>query len=130
VTARAVSREGSLTAAQGEETNGCMLGASSVLQIGGDTGALLVHAPQSRLGAEIEIRGIEDAWEGTHTAVRERIVGQDRHLYSGLFPALSSGVYEIRWREPDGPVEDRSCTNQTIIVAGGVVTETMLPDAR
>jgi hypothetical protein len=110
------------------ETYGCTSGASSVLDIGRDTGALLVHSPQVRLGSEIEIRGIDEAWVGTHTAVRERIVGQGHRFYSALFPALKSGAYEIRWREPGGQMEDPSRRGRTIIVSGGVVTETILPD--
>jgi hypothetical protein len=68
-----------------------------VLDIGGNIGAAIVHAPPSLDGAEIEIRPLGQPWDGRHVAVRAR------HLPSGvihaaLFESLEQGRWEVRIR--------------------------------
>jgi hypothetical protein len=93
---------------------------SVVVDIGESTGALLVDAPSQREGAEIEIRRCGTQWTGTHVAVRERHVS-NRVFFAGLFSALESGVYEIRWRDDDKGIR------KVLHIAPASVTETSLP---
>ena len=89
---------------------------SVVLDIGGEVGAAAIYVPASLAGDEIEIRGIDEPWRGTHVAVRERAL-PDRTVWAALFPALREGRYEIRVREgdPTGPTS-------SVAVTGGQVT--------
>jgi hypothetical protein len=92
-----------------------------MLDIGPGRGALVVYAPQSLLGEEIEIRPHGEDWAGAHTAVRARHVG-DRVLHAGVFGSLAAGRYDIRLRTSSaegGP-------GQVIEVASAVVVETTL----
>lgn len=92
---------------------------SVVLDIGGDVGAAIVHAPAALAGSEIEIRRGGAPWDGTHVAVRARHI-PDGELYAALFPALGYGSYEVRLRgDAKGPVA-------SLRVEGGRVTETRL----
>ena len=90
-----------------------------MLDIGGDVGAAIVHAPAALAGSEIEIRRGGARWDGTHVAVRARHI-PDGELYAALFPALGYGSYEGRLRgDAKGPVA-------SLRVEGGRVTETRL----
>jgi len=93
---------------------------SVVLDIGGDVGAAIVHAPEALVGSEIEIRRCGAPWDGTHVAVRaRRVPGGDVH--AALFPALVHGAYEVRPRgEAHAPVTP-------LTVEGGRVAVTSLP---
>ena len=76
---------------------------SVVLDIGGDRGALVVYAPPTAIGREIEIRRRGRAWAGDHVAVRGRAVGA-RPVAAALFGPLEAGSYQVRWRRvPGGP---------------------------
>jgi hypothetical protein len=98
-----------------------------VLDIGGDIGAAMVVAPASLVGTEIEIRQAGGAWDGTHTAIRQRDLG-DTTSFAGVFPALLAGDYELRIKgDPRtaaglGPTVD-------LAVTGGVVTRLNWPIA-
>ena len=76
-----------------------------------------MRTPGSLLGSEIEIRRQGDAWEGQHTAVRERQL-PDGAVYAALFGALTAGPYDVRVRhgDPGGPVA-------VVAVEGGRVVE-------
>ena len=65
-----------------------------VLDIGGDVGALVVHATGELSGVEIELarRGERQAF--VHTEVRERRL-PDGTLYAGVFPAVMIGEYTL-----------------------------------
>lgn len=65
-----------------------------VLDIGGDVGALVVHATGELSGVEIELarRGERQAF--VHTEVRERRL-PDGTLYAGVFPAVVVGEYTL-----------------------------------
>jgi hypothetical protein len=89
-----------------------------VLDIGGNTGALVIVTGPEWHGKEIEISPRDaderDQSARTHVAVRERHVA-DGTRYTAVFPALPAGAYVI-WRSP---------TEQagTVVVAGATVTE-------
>jgi hypothetical protein len=86
-----------------------------VLDIGGQIGAAAVYVPDSLADVEIEIRGTDEPWTGTHVAVRERLL-PDGPVWAALFPSLTEGDYEIRVRggDPAGPTG-------TVSVSGGRV---------
>jgi hypothetical protein len=98
-----------------------------VLDIGGDIGAAMVAAPASLVGAEIEIRPAGRPWEGTHTAIRQRNLG-DATTFAGVFPSLPAGDYELRIKGDPcipaglGPTVD-------LVVTGGAVTRLNWPIA-
>ena len=68
---------------------------SVVLDIGADTGAAVIYAYESLAGSEIEIRGSGRPWDGTHTAVRRRDLGE-AVCFAGVFGSLPAGEYELR----------------------------------
>ena len=82
-----------------------------VLDIGGDTGALVIHAAADRDQAEIEISPAGgDA--RSHNVVRARAVGGGTR-YAAVFPALPAGDYVI-W-------QDDAAAAGTVTVRGGQV---------
>jgi hypothetical protein len=87
-----------------------------LLDIGGEVGAAAIYVPASLAGEEIEIRGVDEPWRGTHVAVRERPLS-DRTVWAALFPALSQGSYEIRVRGGDP-----TTPTARVRVTGGQVT--------
>ncbi|MFY1636085.1 phospholipase [Solwaraspora sp. WMMB335] len=100
-----------------------------VLDIGGDTGALIIYTGQEFHGREIEIgpfagegggAGEQQSAAGsrTHAAVRERRV-HDGVFYSAVYTDLSAGVYTV-WRAPDVPAGQ-------VTITGGAVTEFVWP---
>ena len=90
--------------------------ATVMADIGGDTGAAVVYTPGELVGQELEIRRVGHAWDGTHTAVRERHVGSTT-LWAGFFGALDAGEYEVRLR-------DDASRAMGVEIVGGTVTET------
>jgi len=109
-----------------------------MLDIGADTGALVVYTSDLLTGAEIEIRPSGGVWADHHTAVRARHVG-DRVLHAGVFGSLPAGPYQLRLRPPGsaghahlGRRTHRPCSTgagpavTTVVVAPGAVTETSL----
>ena len=117
-----------------------------VLDIGGDIGALIVTAPTSMIGLEIEIcpAGARDQvpdeggtwWEGEwhshqhahshgpawpHVEVLERPHGDGRLAPVAVYPGLLAGRYEL-WRRPNEP------TALTIDVTGAEITTATWPD--
>ena len=82
-----------------------------VLDIGGNTGALVIHAPADRDQAEIEISPAGgDA--RSHNVVRARAVGGGTR-YAAVFPALPAGDYVI-WQDDDDAAG-------TVTIRGGQV---------
>jgi len=84
-----------------------------ILDIGADTGALIIHAAIDRDQAEVEISpaGSEPATR-THNIVRRReAVGGA--VYAAVFPALTAGDYVV-WRDTATPAG-------TVTVQGGRV---------
>jgi hypothetical protein len=97
-----------------------------MLDIGGDTGALVVYTSERLLGQEIETRTHGGIWAGVHTAVRARHVG-DTVLYAGVFGSLAAGLYDLRVRHAPGPSPSMAM-KQTVAVTPGAVAETRLAD--
>lgn len=87
---------------------------SVVMDIGGDTGAIVVYTSEALDGVEIEItrRGEERAF--VHTEVRERRLSEGS-IYAGVFPGVPAGEYALVPIEALPPTE--------ISVAGGHVSE-------
>jgi len=90
-----------------------------LLDIGADTGALILHAPAELNGVEIEIspNGAAGA-PRTHSRVRERRVGTGVR-YAAVYPAVPSGTYTV-WRDSVTPAA-------TVTIAGGSVTSCRWP---
>ncbi|MFC0508116.1 phospholipase [Micromonospora costi] len=90
-----------------------------MLELGGDTGALIIHTGPDLHGTEIEI---SPAGRGgvprTHAAVRERRA-RDRTFHSAVYPDLPAAVYTVWWdeRTPAGSIR----------VTGGAVAEFVWP---
>ena len=77
---------------------------SVVLDIGGDVGAAIVHAPASLAGSEIEIRRVRRT-VGRHPCRRPGPAHPGGEVHAALFPGLARGSYEVRVRgDADGPV--------------------------
>ncbi|HMG32000.1 MAG TPA: hypothetical protein VK585_17980 [Jiangellaceae bacterium] len=88
---------------------------SLVVDIGGDTGALIVYALPDLVGQEIEITRAEmSSGHPVHNVVRPRRVGP-RVVFAAVFPDVPAGTYSpYRKGVTDGPA---------FTVAGGHVTE-------
>ncbi|MFG3642404.1 phospholipase [Micromonospora sp. NPDC047762] len=89
-----------------------------VLDLGGDTGALIVYTGRDLHGREIEISRDDD--RRVHSAVRERLV-RDGSFHSAVYPDLPSGIYTVWW--------DDHTSAGTITVHGGVVAEFVWPSS-
>jgi hypothetical protein len=90
-----------------------------VLDIGGVIGAAIVYVDGDLAGAEIEIRAAgAHGWDGTHTAVRPRLVGSGV-VHAAVFESLVAGSYQLRVDERDRVVP--------LDVEGGAVTELRWP---
>lgn len=97
--------------------------ASVVLDIGGEIGALILHADAAQLGREIEISPVprgdaarEDGAEApvrTHSMVRERRT--DPPSYDAVYPDLREGEYTV-WHDGETPAG-------TVTVVGGRISE-------
>jgi hypothetical protein len=113
-----------------------------VLDIGGDVGALVIVAPASMDGVEIEARPI--GWVGhshdhdhghdhdhdhdhgpgsthlEHVAVLARPLPDGERVHSAVFAGLTAGTYEL-YERPAGPVR------LTVSVTGGSVADAVWP---
>jgi hypothetical protein len=84
-----------------------------LLDLGADTGALVLYTPADLLGAEIEISPLTPGGPRTHAAVRARPVpGGTR--YAVLYEGLPAGDYTL-WRNHDTP-------GGQVTIVGGQVT--------
>jgi hypothetical protein len=90
-----------------------------VLNIGADTGALVLHTPASMDGWEIDISrtGIPAAAR-THSQVRERRTGTSVQ-YAAVYPDLAAGDYTL-WREDGTAAVD-------VTITGGSITSCHWP---
>jgi hypothetical protein len=76
--------------------------ASVMLDIGPDTGVLVIHTTEREHLQEIEISpGTDATAPRTHAAVRERIL-PDRVLHAAVYPGLTGGTYTV-WRDATTP---------------------------
>lgn len=89
-----------------------MVAQAAVLDIGGDVGAVLVHAGAELDGEEIELYD-ESGGYLMHTEVHGRHVS-GRRRYAGLFPTVRAGTYLLD--RCDGSPREQ------VVVTGGEVT--------
>ncbi|MDP9795344.1 hypothetical protein J2S43_003856 [Catenuloplanes nepalensis] len=70
---------------------------SVMLDIGRDTGALVIYTGPEQQGLEIEISPLDTLTAArTHVAVRERLINHGK-LYCAVYPSLPAGRYTV-WR--------------------------------
>jgi hypothetical protein len=88
-----------------------------LLDIGGDVGALVVHAAGALDGVEIELarRGEKRAF--VHTEVRERRLPEGS-VYAGVFPAVMIGEYTLLGLD--------GAPDHDVTISSGTVTEITL----
>ena len=89
-----------------------------VLDIGGDVGALVVHAAAEHSGVEIELARRGERRPFVHTEVRERRL-PDGSVYAGVFPAVTIGDYTL--------LGINGSADQDLTIVSGRVTEVSLP---
>ncbi len=87
---------------------------TAVLDIGGETGALIIYAGEDTVGDEIEVCESGNLASRVHNVVRARRAPSGL-VYAAVFPALPGGRYDVLG--PDG-LPRREAT-----VSGGSVTE-------
>ncbi|MGP7996339.1 MAG: hypothetical protein ACLPKI_03230 [Streptosporangiaceae bacterium] len=93
---------------------------SVVLDIGGDTGALIIIAPAAMDGHEIHVSPVgPPRVPRTHAVVRERRL-TPAHCHAAVYPALAGGEYTI-WR-------DRHTPAGTVVIRGGAITSYRWPE--
>lgn len=93
---------------------------SVVLEVGADIGALVLHAPASLDGREIEISQLGvPAARRTHSRVRQRRAGHCVQ-YAAVYPSLAAGAYTI-WR-------DEIAAAGIVTINGGQVTSCHWPE--
>ncbi len=98
---------------------------SVLVDVGGSRGALVVYAPELFHGVELEIRGLDEAWDGTHTAVRRREL-RDAVTFAGVFGSLPAGDYELRTLGADVH-PGAGAVRVSVTVTGGEVTQVQWP---
>ena len=89
---------------------------SVVLDIGADTGALVVHTGPEQDGVEIEVSPVDQPQRRTHAAVRPRHL-PGRTVYSAVITPLPTGRYTV-WREKEG-----NAVESVVEVPGGGVAQ-------
>jgi hypothetical protein len=67
---------------------------SAILDIGADTGALVIYADPVMLGREIEISCIGDLVPVAHNVVRARST-PGGFVYAAVFPEVTCGEYSV-----------------------------------
>ena len=86
----------------------------SVLDVGGDVGALILTTGAEYEGREIEVSPIDEPDARIHTAIRQRRVA-DRIVYAGVYPQLKGGTYRIWIERPE--------LRSVVTITGGEVAE-------
>jgi hypothetical protein len=94
---------------------------SVVLELGGDTGVLVLYAPARLHGTEIEISPEGDGRHGhrTHSLVRERVTAAGTR-YAAVYPDVAAGRYTV-WGDGDVPAG-------TVVISGGQVASFHWPE--
>jgi hypothetical protein len=87
---------------------------SIILDIGADKGSLMIMAPETLAGAEIEISPVGADHARTHIAIRERRAPSGIR-WAGIFPPLLEGDYTV-W-DLDGTARE------VVTVVGGEVAQ-------
>jgi hypothetical protein len=86
---------------------------SVLLDIGADTGALIIHTTAAQDGLEIHVSPADRPGQRTHAAVRPRHL-PDRTAYAAVITPLPEGEYTV-W--------DGNTVHGTVTVDGGHVSE-------
>ncbi|HEX7473936.1 MAG TPA: hypothetical protein VF323_12705 [Candidatus Limnocylindrales bacterium] len=94
----------------------------SVLDIGGDIGALILTTGPEYVDREIEVSPIGDAASRTHTAIHRR-VRDGLVAFTGVYPELRAGEYRVWTDDPRLP-------DRVTIVGGAVAELDWTPEAR
>lgn len=89
---------------------------ATVLDIGDDVGALLLHAEAHLEGAEIEISPVADPMRRQHVAVHRR---PQTDTYAAVYPSLREGRYELWAADGSAALE--------VVISGGTITEARWP---
>ncbi len=85
---------------------------SAVLDIGHETGALVIYADESMVGREVEIAGIGDGTAIAHNVVRTRHT-PNGPVHAAVFPDVARGEYTVLGNDAILPTE--------VVVTGGSV---------
>jgi hypothetical protein len=103
-----------VNATAGSETPTAEPSTAVFVDVGGDVGALVLSAPASLSGLEVEIERTGEAGSRTHVYVLARRTGRGV-VHAAVFPSLAEGRYTVFGIDgrPDGAV----------VVRGGEVTE-------
>lgn len=91
---------------------------SVILELGGDIGALILQAPPSLAGREIEISPAGGS--RTHSLVRERRT-EAGLSYAAVYPGLPAGEYTV-WRDDGLPAGQ-------VTISGGHASQFRWPEA-
>jgi len=102
-----------------EQLPGPSSSGSVVLDLGADTGVLVLHTPPGLDGREIDISPAGRVpGPRTHSQVRQRrTAGQVQ--YAAVYPGLTAGEYVV-WQDATTPT-------LTIVITGGRVTSAQWP---
>jgi hypothetical protein len=92
----------------------------SVLDIGGNVGALILYTDASRDGEEIDIIDAAHPDRSTHSQVHRR-TANGRAVWAAVYPSLRAGTYRLT----RGP-RDRG---DVVTIVGGAITELDWRDA-
>jgi len=87
---------------------------SVMLDIGGDIGALILHAPASMLGVEIEVCPTGSHAHRSHVAIRERR-GESGVRYAAIYPGLTAGEYTV--------FDANGTPAETVAIVGGQIAQ-------
>jgi hypothetical protein len=93
-------------------------GGPVVLDVGGEFGALVLHASANDAGSEIEISPLADPGYRTHVAVHPRYLG-GKIIHAAVYPDLVEGDYQL-WSLQGAPA-------LAVTIAGGAITEATWP---
>jgi hypothetical protein len=85
---------------------------SAILDIGDETGALVIYADESMVGREVEIAGIGGEVAIAHNVVRTRHT-PNGPVYAAVFPGVARGEYTVLGNDVIRPSE--------VVVNGGSV---------
>jgi hypothetical protein len=72
-----------------------------LIDVGEQTGALILTAPPEREGLEVEIQCVSEPGSRRHVWVLPRS-GRESTVYAAVFPSLAAGDYAVI--EPDGSI--------------------------
>jgi hypothetical protein len=89
-----------------------------LLDLGADTGALVLYTPADLLGAEIDISPDTTGARRTHAAVRAR-PGPNGTRYAAVYEGLAAGSYTL-WADHGTPAAQ-------LTITGGQVTSHRWP---